>query len=128
MKYSKDIGGAWLDTKTVADGTTVKIVAETVRQESSFKDKEGNPKTENITKVQVNGDKESVNMRLNWTTIGGLIEAFGEESTDWMGNALTIKKIRSLVGDTMRDIIYLIPEGFELGENDESKLEIRRAD
>ena len=126
MKYSKDVGGAWLDTKTIADGTKVKIVAETVRRESSFKDKEGNPKTENVTKVQVEGATEPVNMRLNWTTIGGLIEAFDEESADWMGKTLTVKKVRALVGDTMRDIVYLIPEGFELGENEDSKLEIHR--
>ena len=125
MKYSKDVGGAWLDAKTITDGTKVKIVAETVRRDSSFKDKEGNAKTENVTKVQVTGEKEPVNMRLNWTTIGGLISAYGEESSDWMGNTLSVKKVRALVGDTMRDIIYLIPDGYELGENEESKLEIR---
>ncbi len=125
MKYSKDVGGAWLDTKNIAQGAKVKIVAETVRRDSSFKDKEGNPKTENVTKVQVEGEKDSVNMRLNWTTIGGLIEAYGEESQDWMGKVLTVHKVRALVGDTMRDIVYLLPEGFELGENEESKLVIR---
>jgi hypothetical protein len=126
VEYSKSLGGAWLDAKTVQNGTKVKIVSETTKRDSSFKDKDGNAKTENVAKVQVQGATEPVNMRLNWTTIYGLIDAFGNESKTWMGKVLTVSKVRALVGDTMRDIIYLIPEGFELGENSENKLEIRK--
>lgn len=126
MEYNKSLGGAWLDTSKVVTGSKVKILNETTKRESAFKDKEGNPKTENVAKVQVQGESDSVNMRLNWTTIFGLIDAFGNDSKEWIGRTLTLSKIRALVGDTMRDIVYLIPEGFELGENAESKLEIRK--
>lgn len=126
MEYSKSIGGAWLDTKTLAKGSKVKIINETVKQDSQFKDKEGNAKVENVAKVQIEGEANPVNMRLNWTTIYGLIDAFGKESKSWIGQPLTAEKVRALVGDTMRDIIYLVPEGFELGENEESKLVIKR--
>lgn len=56
----------------------------------------------------------------------GLIDAFGKESKEWVDKVLAVKIVRALVGDTMRNIVYLIPEGFELGENAEQKLEIHK--
>jgi hypothetical protein len=128
MEYSKARGGKWTDVKQLKDGMKARILDECVRQESSFKDEDGNAKTENIAKVQFQGIAEPLNTRLNWTTIGGLIDAFGKESTEWIGHVLTVRIMRALVGGTMRSIVYLVPDGFELGENDEGRLEVRRAD
>lgn len=126
MEYSKSLGGAWLDTDKVVDGSKVKIINETEKRDSQFKDKDGNPKTENVAKVQFQGMTEPVNMRLNWTTIYGLIDAFGKESKSWIGQTLTARVKEAVVGDTVRTIIYLVPDGFDLVKNDEKKLEIRR--
>ncbi len=115
-----------MDADGLESGVKVKIVAETTKQDSKFKDKDGNTKTENITKVRVSGREEAVNMRLNWPTIYGLIDAFGKESKDWIGKVLTVKTLEAMVGDTMRTIVYLIPEGFELAKNAEKKMEIRK--
>ena len=125
MEYNKSLGGAWLDADKVVDGSKVKIISETTKRDSQFKDDEGVPKTENVAKVQFDGD-EPVNMRLNWTTIYGLIDAFGKESKDWMGRTLTARVKEAVVGDKVRTIIYLIADGFELVKNDEKKLEIRK--
>lgn len=126
MEYSKSLGGAWLDAEKVEDGSKVKIVSECQKRDSRFKDAEGNAKTENVAKVQVQDATESVNMRLNWTTIYGLIDAFGNDSKNWMGHALTARVKEAVVGDTVRTIIYLIADGFELVKNEEKKLEIRK--
>lgn len=128
MLYSKTVG-SWLDADTIEDGTKAKIVSECIRQDSQFKDeKTGKQKTENVAKVQFQGKSEASNMRLNWTTIFGLIEAFGEDSKNWMGHTLTARVKEGVVGDKVRTIIYLIPDGFELVKNAEKKLEIRRVD
>lgn len=125
MEYNKSLGGAWLDADKVVDGSKVKIINEVVKRDSSFKDDEGNAKTENVGKVQFEG-QEPVNMRFNWTTIYGLIDAFGNDSKTWVNKTLTARVREAVVGDKVRTIVYLIPEGFELVKNEEKKLEIRR--
>ena len=52
MEYNKARGGKWTDTKVLKDGMRAKIMDECVRSESQFKDKDNNPKIENIAKVQ----------------------------------------------------------------------------
>lgn len=126
MEYTKSAGGKWANADEIQDGIKAKILTECVKQESRFKDAEGNAKTENVAKVRFAGAEEAVNMRLNWTTIYGLIDAFGNDSKNWMGHTLSVKTIDAMVGDTMRTIVYLIPEGFELAKNEEKKLVIRK--
>lgn len=127
MEYTKSLGGAWLDADKVVDGSKVKIINETVKRDSQFKDEDGIPKTENVAKVQFDGE-EPVNMRLNWTTIYGLIDAFGSDSKSWIMQPLTARVKEAVVGDKVRTIIYLIADGFELVKNDEKKLEIRKVE
>lgn len=123
---SKSIGGAWLDKALLKEGSTVKIVNEATMVDSNkYTDKDGNPKTQVVAKVQPEGG-EAGNMRLNWITVWGLRDAFGKETKEWMGHPLLVKKIRMMVSDKMQDVFFLIPNGFELAENEESKLEIRR--
>ena len=126
MEYNKGTSGGWVDSDTVKTGDKVKIVSECTKQESKFKDKEGNFKTENIAKVRFQGADDSKNMRLNWTTIYGLIDAFGKDSKDWTGKILTAHTLDAMVGDTMRTIIYLTAGGFELVKNEEKKMVIQR--
>lgn len=127
MEYNKSLGGAWLDADTVVDGSKVKILNEVVKRDSSFKDDEGNAKTENVGKVQFAG-KEPLNMRFNWTTIYGLIDALGKDSKAWIGHELTARVKEAVVGDKLRTIVYLVADGFELVKNEEKKLEIRRVE
>jgi hypothetical protein len=101
-------------------------VSECTKQESRFKNKDGEAKTENVAKVRLQGDQATYNIRLNWTTVFGLVDAFGKESKEWIDKVLTVKTVEALVGDTMRTIVYLIPEGFELAKNEEKKLVIRK--
>ncbi len=125
-EYNKSAGGAWIDVDKVKDGDKVKIVSEVQRQESKFKNPDGSSKTENIGKVRLQGAETSVNMRFNWATIYALIDAFGTDSKAWANQVLTAKTVDAMVGDTMRTILYLIPEGFELVKNEEKKLVIQK--
>lgn len=125
MKFNKTTG-AWIDPEKMQDAK-VTIMNEVIQQDSKFKDpKTDELKTENIGKVRIEGPDELLNMRFNWTTIYALIEAFGDDSKDWIGEPLTAKTLDAMVGDTMRTIVYLIPEGFELAKNAEKKMEIRK--
>jgi hypothetical protein len=125
MEYTKSVGGAWLDADSLTSGVKIKITSECVRQDSKFKDKEGNTKTENIAKVRVQGADAEVNMRINWASIYALMDAFGTDSKNWVGKVLTAKTLEAMVGDSMRTIVYLIPEGFELAKIDK-KMIIRK--
>jgi len=126
MQYEKSIGGDWVNGDNISNGAKIKIVSECTKQESKFKDKDGNYKTENIVKVRVKGEDDSKNMRLNWSTVYALIDAFGKESKDWVNNILTVQTLDAMVGDTMRTIIYLIPDGFELIKTEEKKMIIQK--
>lgn len=125
-EYSKSLGGAWVDADKIIDGSKVKIVSECEKRESNFKDKEGNAKVENVAKVRFQGDTDSKNMRINWATIYGLIDAFGTDSKLWVNHVLTARTMDAMVGDTMRTIVYLVADGFELAKNEEKKLVIRK--
>lgn len=125
-EYTRSIGGAWLNADNLQSGTKIKIVSECTRQESKFKDaKTGESKQENIAKVRVQGADSEVNMRINWASIYALMDAYGTDSLNWVGKVVTAKTVDAMVGENMRTIVYLIPEGFELAKVDK-KMVIRK--
>jgi hypothetical protein len=128
MKYTKSssFGGPWAKASEIASGTKAKIVSETVRSESQFKDKNGNAKMQDVAQIRFQGKEEAFNINLNRATLNGLIEAFGEESVDWTNKVLTVHTEKVVVGGKRVTALYLIPEGFEVRENDEGYIEIAR--
>ncbi|HXP70734.1 MAG TPA: hypothetical protein VOA88_15740 [Candidatus Dormibacteraeota bacterium] len=78
------VGGKWAKASEIKPRTKAKIVSETTPQPSTFTDKNGMPKTQDICKVQFQGTNEAVNVNLNRPTLNALVEAFGEDSKDWM--------------------------------------------
>jgi hypothetical protein len=125
-KYTKTIGGAWARGADITQGTKAKIVSETVHSESQFKDKNGAPKMQDVAKVRFEGKEEAMNVNLNRATIYGLIDAFGEESKEWIGKVLTVHTEKVVVGGKRVTALYLVPEGFEVKENSEGYVEIVR--
>lgn len=123
MKYNATTG-AWLDKEKVTDGQKVKIVSECTKKESKFTNPDGTPQIANEVKVQFEGMEEPVNMNLNWTSIYGLIEVFGDESADWMGHTLTAHPKDATTGVS----VYLVPEGSELYRNEEKRWAIRKVE
>jgi hypothetical protein len=120
MRYPKQqpIAGVWVKGAEVVAGTHCKLVSETSRVPSQFKDeKTGETKFQDVAKVQVSGDTEPKNISLNRATIYGLVDAFGEESADWMGHVLTMQTEKVIVGGRRVTAVYLIPDGYELTED-----------
>lgn len=114
MKYQKtfQVSGAWVKTKDLT-ATKAKIVSETEPQPSSFLNKDGSPKTQDVCKVLFQGDKEPVNVALNRATINGLVEAFGEDSNEWIGKVLSVITEKIRVGGKANIALYLIADGYE---------------
>lgn len=121
MEYTTSLGGKWLTKEvkdlSILDGKRARITNECVKVESRFKDDDGNAQTENQAKVRFENLKEELNMRINWTSIYALIEAFGKDSKEWVGKILIARVKDATTGQS----VYLIPEGFELVRDPETK-------
>lgn len=120
MKYQSQttISGGWVDKTKLTNGQRAKIVSEAQPVPSSFMDSKGNAQTQDVARVQFEGQKESVNCNLNKPTVNALIQAFGEDSKDWMGHYLTVEIEKVRVAGVARTALYLLPEGFVKQDDD----------
>ena len=120
MKYQKQnsLGGAWVKAAEVKSGTRAKLVSETNAQPSSFLNKDGSPKTQDVAKLRIEGVQEPLNVSLNRATINGLVDAFGEDSVNWQGHYLTIETEKVRVAGKSVTALYLIAEGYEKIDDD----------
>ena len=104
--------GAWAKSGEIKEGSTAEIKSETSAQPSQFKNKDGSIKMQDVCKVSFNGE-EPLNVSLNRATINALVEAFGEDSKEWIGNELKVETEKMRVGGRAVVALYLIPEGYE---------------
>lgn len=123
-KKQNFVGGAWVKGSEVVSGTKTKIVEETVSRESQFKDKDGGAKIQDVTKVRFQGDQEAKNMNLNRATINGLVDAFGEDSKNWINKILTAVTEKMVVAGRRVTAVYLLADGYELKEDANGYMEI----
>ena len=114
-KYTKNVslGGKWAKASELVDVKKAKIVSETNPQPSSFLNKDGSAKTQDVCKVSFEGVPEPLNVSLNRATINGLVDAFGEDSADWQGQPLTVETEKVRVAGKSVIALYLIPEGYK---------------
>jgi len=120
MKYqAQTTSGAWVRSEELLNGSSAKIVSETQPQPSSFTNKDGSPKTQDVCKVKFESADESVNVSLNRATISGLVDAFGEESGDWQGKLLKVETEKMRVAGKAVTALYLIPSGYERVDNED---------
>ena len=119
MKYQiQTASGAWAKAEELKSGSKAKIVSETKPQESSFLDKQGNAKTQDVAKVRFEGIDEPLNVSLNRATINGLVSAFGEDSVEWQNKVLTVETEKVRVAGVARVALYLVPEGYKKVDDD----------
>lgn len=126
MKYTKSstVSGAWVKGSEVVSGTKCKLVAETVPSESTY---EGKVIKNNVSKIRFQGEEgEAKNVNVNRPSINALIDAYGEDSKDWIGKLLTAQTEKMLVGGKRVTALYLIPEGFEMKEDENGYIVISR--
>lgn len=114
MKYTRQVslGGAWAKASELKSGIKAKIVSETINQPSTFLKPDGSPKTQDVAKVRFEGVTEPLNVSLNRCTINALVDAFGEDSTDWQGHTLTVETEKVRVAGKAVTALYLLPEGY----------------
>lgn len=114
MKYTKQVslGGAWVKAADLKSGTKAKLVSETVSQPSTFLNKDGSPKTQDVAKLRIEGVQEPLNCSLNRATINALVDAFGEDSKDWQGHVLTVETEKVRVAGKSVVALYLVPDGY----------------
>ena len=113
MKYQKQITqGKWAKSSELVSGTRAKIISETNPSPSSFLNKDGSPKVQDVCKVQFEGLPEPMNVSLNRATINGLVDAFGEDSKSWIGHSLMVETEKMRVAGKAVVALYLIPDGF----------------
>lgn len=60
------------------------------------------------------GDK---NMSLNQTTINNLIDAFGDETENWIGKEVYTTIVRVMIGGELKTAAYLAAEGWKMDSN-----------
>lgn len=113
------VGGKWIDKDQIKSGTKIKIVGEATVAEGQF-----GPQT--VAKVLVKGSSEPVNLGINKTSIRGMISAFGTETKLWVGKIVTADVRRESVSGKMQNVLRLIPEGYELGEDENGYLSVKK--
>lgn len=113
MKYQKQVSviGSWAKASELT-AKRAKIVSETNPMPSSFTNKDGTPKTQDVCKVKFEGVEEPMNVSLNRATINALVDAFGEDSKDWMNHVLTVATEKVRVAGKAVTALYLVPEGY----------------
>lgn len=122
MKVSKSSGGgAWLDKKTLRDGDMAKLVTEA-------QDVEGQNGMQLVAKIKIKGgDPEPKNLAINAPSKNALIDAFGDDTQGWMEKLLTLHTEKTLIAGKRGIAVYLIPEGYEVGEDAGGYLVIGKA-
>lgn len=129
-RITKKTRGNFVKGKQLTDGTSVSIATETKMELSAFLNPSGQKKEQAICKlnfVGTDGKEYSENFRLNTQTLEGLVDAFGEESLDWIGKPLTVKLDTVSIGGKRQTAAYLLAEGYELTTDDNDFVVIRRA-
>ena len=113
MIYKKQIEGtqgAWVKASEITSGVKAKLVSETQPTEGEYG-------KQDVAKIRIENETETKNVRLNKPTISGLIDAFGEDSKEWINKELTIHTEKMIVGGKRVTALYLLAEGFTLGED-----------
>jgi hypothetical protein len=114
--YTKQtsVGGAFVKASEVVSGTKCKLITETNPTESIW---EGKTIKNNVAKIRFQNDQEEKNVNVNRPTINALVDAFGEDSNNWIGKVLTAHTEKMVVGGKRVTALYLIPEGYKLTED-----------
>lgn len=108
---SSAVGGKWIDKKTLKTGDIAKIKTEATEQPSQ----QGGMQW--VCKLHVKGQMEPANFAINKPSKNALIDAFGEDTNNWIDKTLTITVEKTIISGKRGIGAYLIPEGFEMGED-----------
>jgi hypothetical protein len=127
QKSSELRGKNWIKARDLTTGMKAKLISEVKPLQSRFRDQDGQLKVQNVGELFIDGlptPEKPYTINLNATTLEGLIDAFGEDSKDWMKEVLTVQKEKTIIGGKRVEVIYLIPDGYQLHEDEEGYVHI----
>ena len=124
FKKREVTNGEWLKASEVVSGTLVTLAPEAKESPSSFDE----TKTQTVAKVKIKGFPELKNVRINLTSVNALVEAFGEDSKNWIGKVLTAQTEKAVVAGKRVTILYFVPEGFEVKEDSEGYVKVLKVE
>lgn len=81
---------------------------------SSGEEVEGKYGTKQVFRVATrNGEK---NVNVNQTSINNLIDAFGDDTEDWVGKEVQCWVVKTMVSGKLHNVLYLAPEGWSMDD------------
>jgi len=126
--YEKNQGvqGKWVKKSDIKSGTRCFLVAETKPMPSNFKNEDGTTSTQDVSKIQFEGADEPLNLAINRPSLDALIDAFGKESADWIKKPLTAITEKTVIGGKRGTILYLVPDGYEVKEDNQGYVHVEK--
>lgn len=114
MKFTANTTtGSWLDKKTLKTGDIIKLVSEAIEVPSQ----QGGMQI--VAKCRVKGvTGDATNISINKPTKNALIDAFGDDSVNWVDKLLTVHIEKTMIAGKRGIAAYLVPEGYEVGEDE----------
>ena len=115
MKFSMNATtGTWLDKKILKTGDVIKLTTEAKEVPSQ----QGG--TQIVVKCKVKDKPElgETNISINKPSKNALISAYGDDSINWIGKILTVSIEKTLIAGKRGIAMYLIPEGYQIGEDE----------
>ena len=122
MRYTKQTGvqGAWVKNAEIKSGVSAKLVSETEPIEGQFGKRD-------VAKIKIEGESETKNVNVNKPSISALVDAYGEDSKEWINKPITLYTEKMNVGGRRVVALYIVPEGYVLNEDEGGYLVITRS-
>lgn len=112
QKRGGSIDGKWAKTgQDIKDGERIKILDAGNLIEGDY----GPRKVFKIMTLR----KEEFNLNFNQTSINNLIDGYGEDTQYWVGKVAQVFVIKQMVGDGLKNVLYLAPDGWKMNEDGE---------
>jgi hypothetical protein len=125
-KIQDFVSGKWADKKEILEKGVkrARILTETTPEPSRFKDDDGNIQIQDVCKIKFEGLEDSYKFSLNKVVINALVEAFGEDSKEWVNKILSVEAEKTRIGGKAGVAVYLIPEGYKRIDDEEGYAKI----
>jgi hypothetical protein len=124
VNKSSSVQGSWVDKKLLQIGDVMKIVSEASEQPAPQGER-----MQLVAKVLIRGkSKEPENIAINAPTKNALIDAFGDDTSDWVGKIVTVHVELGIFSGKRGIALYLIPAGMIMKESDDGYIYIGHKD
>ena len=117
IDISEGVAGDWAKAgKDIKNGDIVKILDSGQVLPSGYKDEDGKSKDQYVFKIRTK-DTPPLNVALNKTSRINLGKGWGTETLEWVDKKCVAFVVKQMVGDGLKNVLYLAPEGWEMDED-----------